>query len=240
MRFAARSGSSTSTAPRSRARRALDWTSGSLRAFETYRERAVLTEHEARDLEDRALTLPGPRAARMFALVVLLRRCGLRIAEAVALRPCDFRGHAEWRLVVPKSKSRAGRGRALPLYLLLDESEFEALRAYVAARLEAGGPVAPLFPADGGATPQQLGCEVSRLLEPLGETPHGLRHGFANALVAAWYLETMRALGETARGWARWALEEFCPPKVEGRAVRHLEHAEAMLGHASVETTLEF
>jgi integrase len=219
----------------------LDWNAGSLRAFQGYRERAVLTEHEVRVLLDRALGLPHPRAARLHALLVLLRRCGLRVAEAAALRPCDFRGHAQWRLVVPKSKSRAGRGRALPLYLLLDERELEVIRGYVAARLAEGGPAAQLFPARSGATtPHQLGCEASRLLDAFGETPHGLRHGFANALVAAWYLETMRSRGETSRGWARWALEEFCRPEVEGRAVRHLEHVQAMLGHASVETTLEY
>lgn len=232
----------------------INWRKHSLRASEIFRERDILRESEygqVRDAVHRNDSLTPVERARKLALLTLLRRCGLRVIEAAYLTPACFFNLTEWQLSVLRSKTRAGRGRLLPLYYLLDEAEFRQLREFVKQRFEEGGRDAPLFIQSDGITitlAAQLGRETEQMLRAAGfagETAHGLRHGFATAIFSAWWLLLTAEKGEGddkengEENGFRLVLREFARPEVEGRAVAHASQIALLMGHADARVSFD-
>jgi integrase len=224
------------------------WHDKSLLAYEQYRERDCLTEDEYRRVRERVISNVSDKrlCLRDLSLLTLLRRCGLRADEAAWLTVENFLGWTQWRLLVVRSKTRAGRKRALPLYLLLDDEEQRELRRYVELRRADGGRGGLLFvePSGERTRAHALGREAEALLRNggvRGETAHGLRHAFATGLFAAWWLAMREGGDAPARkgGWARHALEMYGRPGVESRAVSHAYHIQLMLGHADLRVTFD-
>ena len=118
---------------------------------------------------------------RDLALITLLYACGLRISEALSLRPADWRSAQEWLNV----RGKGGKERAVPVLPLLREM----MARYVES--------CPLDMANDG--PLFLGVRGKRLQSsvvrtrmrdlrrqlnlPETVTPHGLRHSFATHLL---------------------------------------------------------
>jgi integrase len=154
-----------------------------------------LTQEEVEALMDAARG-SGPLAVRNRALVALLWRTGLRVGEALALRPADVDERAGTVLV------RAGKGGKSRL-AVIDGRALGHVRAWMEVRKCVGiNGRAPLFcsVADGasGRGIRQRGraldtSYVRRLLPRLAERagiekrvhPHGLRHSHATELVSA-------------------------------------------------------
>lgn len=228
----------------------INWRKHSLRASEIFRERDILRESEYGQVreavrQDESLT-PNERT-RKLALLTLLRRCGLRVIEAAYLTPACFFNLTQWQLSVLRSKTRAGKGRLLPLYYLLDEAECEQLREFVEKRFKEGGRDAPLFIQSDGITitlAAQLGRETEKMLRAagfVGETAHGLRHGFATAIFSAWWLLLTAEMSEKGidENDFRKVLREFTRPEIEGRAVAHASQIALLMGHADARVSFD-
>jgi len=156
-----------------------------------------LTPDEARRVIG-AITGSGPLAVRNRALVALLWRSGLRVGEALALRPSDVDERAGTLNV------REGKGRKARV-AVIDGEALGHLRAWLEVRRRAGiNGRAPIFcTLANGQGPRGAGVRraglpldssyVRRLLPKLGEAAgiekrvhaHGLRHSHATELVAA-------------------------------------------------------
>jgi integrase len=154
-----------------------------------------LSPDEARALIA-VVTGRGPLAVRNRALVAVLWRSGLRVSEALALRPSDVDERAGTLNV------RHGKGRKARV-AVIDTEALGYLRAWLEVRRRAGiTGRAPIFcsVADGskGAGVRQAGrpldsSYVRRLLPKLGERAgiekrvhaHGLRDSHATELVGA-------------------------------------------------------
>ena len=232
------------------------WSDRSLLAYEQYHGRDVLTENEyqaVRRVVIESSSLPDELKLRRLSLLTLLRRCGLRSSEASWLTADNVLGLTERRLHVLRSKTRAGRRRMLPLYLLLDDEEMDQLCQFIQMRREQGGERAFLFADDEGERTRSanIGREIEILLREggvRGETAHGLRHALASALFAAWWLERTsedRVSGaqaehsEVGESWARRALRLHCRPGIDARAVNHAYHIQLLLGHADLRVTFD-
>lgn len=222
------------------------WQDARLLAYEQFRERDCLTEAEYARVRSTLNASDISKADKLRAAVLLtmLRRCGLRTVEASHLRVRDIHGVVERRLEVTRSKSRAGRRRLLPLYLLLDDAELGELDDFVVSRREHGGAEAYLFVDTAGvrSPSADLGREAERYLRAggvEGETAHGLRHAFASALFAGWWLNEVADRSTTSGGWARRALRAYCRLDVESRAVTHAYHIQLLLGHADLRVTFD-
>lgn len=221
----------------------IQWFSKTLLAYEQYRERRVLTEQEYQRVRAVTDSSNDPEMRlRRRVLLTLLRRCGLRAVEASWLRPADFRGITECRLRVFRSKTKVGRGRMLPLNLLLDADELAEVFDFIKKR-QREGMSAYLFVDSNGerSQPSALAREIEKLLRQAGikdETAHGLRHAFASSLFAALWLNTVENQANT-KGQARRAISSFCRPGVEARAVSHPYHIQLLLGHADLRVTFE-
>lgn len=224
---------------------AIRWSSKTLQVYDQYRERSLITEQEyqrARAAADTSTEFE--MRLRRRVLLTLLRRCGLRACEAAWLRPVDFRGIIECRLRVFRSKTKTGRGRMLPLYLLLDAEELAELLDFIRKREMEDGLSTYLFVDSAGERSKSLALarDVEKLLRQAGvkgETAHGLRHAFASSLFAALWLNIVADQGKKTGGQARRTLALFCRPGIETRAVTHPYHIQLLLGHADLWVTFE-
>lgn len=148
-----------------------------------------LTPDEAQALVD-AIPGRGPLAVRNRALVALLWRSGLRVSEALALRPADVDERAGTVRV------REGKGRK-DRVAVIDSRALGYLRAWTEVRKGLGlNGRQPLFCSVGSGSTRRPGepvdpSYVRRLLPKLGERAgiekrvhaHGLRHTMATEMV---------------------------------------------------------
>jgi integrase len=124
-------------------------------------------------------TLSG---VRNHALLVVLWRAGLRIGEALRLRPSDV-NFADGTIRVLHTKTREARTVGI------DGQALDVIRAWVGARAAAGvGDDGPLFCRVHGQlgaslSARYVGAQLARLAERAGVNhrvrPHGLRHSMA-------------------------------------------------------------
>ncbi len=143
----------------------------------------ILTRGEARALV-RASSPRSPTGLRNRALVVVLYRAGLRLAEALALTPADVDVEAGSIRVLHGKGDRARTAG-------LDPAAAAVIAAWIARRRALGiGPRRPLFCTLAGAPlhPQYVRTLLGRLAARAGITrrvhPHGLRHTHAAELAA--------------------------------------------------------
>lgn len=121
-------------------------------------------------------------AARDAAVLTLLYGCGLRISEALGLRPMDFPANAESLRI----NGKGGKMRIVPLISAVVEA-VDHYRKLCPWTLDDGE---PLFRgARGGKLqPAIIQREMQKLRGALGlpdsATPHALRHSFATHLLA--------------------------------------------------------
>mgnify|MGYP001462570107 CR=1 FL=1 len=144
-----------------------------------------LTDRQAIDLVDARSHLSDELwiAARDAAVMALLYGCGLRISEALGLRPVDLPNGATSLRVLGKG----GKTRIVPLLPVIHSavSEYKRLCPYHLA------PDEPLFRGAKGGPLQpaiiQRGMQALRgaLGLPNTATPHALRHSFATHLLAS-------------------------------------------------------
>jgi integrase len=223
----------------------ISWNSASLRAYEQYRERPVLTERQYLDILARIEKTGGrPFRSSLEARVIFtfLRRCGLRSVEAANLSADCVFGVTQPRLFVLRSKTRAGR-RVLPLDFLLSDDELDWIQEWRRLRIRKAGQDAWLFEDAEGEpiSPKKLASRVGRFMggdEVRGDTAHGLRHAFANSQLAAWWCESA-TFGHFGQNRARRLLREFYRPGIDGRAVSNLHDIQFLLGHADLKVTFE-
>lgn len=231
----------------------IDWKSPRLQFYSGYREQGVITETQFQSALECVGASSRLSPQQMRIILLLLRRLGLRCAEAAWLTLGDFDGISECRLLIEQSKTRAGK-RALPVYLLLSENEQAELFDFIDERRKISRerqPDAPLFElADGSPVEAaQIGAETTKVLKAAGiehKTAHGLRHAFATGLVAAWWLrqkeeefDANQTDNNQESDWARQALKQFARVEVEGRAVEYADDIRLLLGHADLEITFE-
>ena len=121
-------------------------------------------------------------AARDAAVIALLYGCGLRISEALQLRPADIPDDASQSLRIT---GKGGKTRVVPVLPAVSQAISE-YRRLCPLHLEAGE---PLFRGVRGGPlhPGVLQQAVRRLRGALGlaetATPHALRHSFATHLL---------------------------------------------------------
>lgn len=147
----------------------------------------TLSEAEVERLLDAARAAPGPRGARLVALVELLYASGLRVSELVGLPMAAIGGDSRMLLV----RGKGDKERFVPV----GDAAAEALAAYLAVRSRflGGARASPwLFPSRGGAghlTRHRFAQLLKELaadagLDPAAVSPHVLRHAFASHLLA--------------------------------------------------------
>ena len=147
----------------------------------------TLSEAEVERLLDAARAAPGPRGARLVALVELLYASGLRVSELVGLPMAAIGGDSRMLLV----RGKGDKERFVPV----GDAAAEALAAYLAVRNRflGGARASPwLFPSRGGAghlTRHRFAQLLKELaadagLDPAAVSPHVLRHAFASHLLA--------------------------------------------------------
>lgn len=142
----------------------------------------ILTKEEI----DAILAAASARSStgiRTRALILVLQRAGLRVAEALALRATDVdMEHCTVRVL----HGKGDKARTVPL----DAGACAAVKDWLARRAELGIPRrAPLFCTLTGSKalyPQQVRTTLQRLADRAGVDkrvhPHGLRHLFAVTL----------------------------------------------------------
>jgi len=142
----------------------------------------ILTKEEI----DGIVAAASPRSStgiRTRALILVLQRAGLRVAEALALRPVDVDVE---RCSVRVLHGKGDKARTVPL----DAGACAAVQQWMARRAALGIPRrAPLFCTLDGTKalyPQQVRTTLQRLADRAGIEkrvhPHGLRHLFAVTL----------------------------------------------------------
>ena len=147
----------------------------------------TLSEAEVERLLDAARAAPGPRGARLVALVETLYASGLRVSELVGLPMAAIGGDSRMLLV----RGKGDKERFVPV----GDAAAEALAAYLAVRKRflGGARASPwLFPSRGGAghlTRHRFAQLLKELaadagLDPAAVSPHVLRHAFASHLLA--------------------------------------------------------
>ena len=147
----------------------------------------TLSEAEVERLLDAARAAPGPRGARLVALVETLYASGLRVSELVGLPMAAIGGDSRMLLV----RGKGDKERFVPV----GDAAAEALAAYLAVRSRflGGARASPwLFPSRGGAghlTRHRFAQLLKELaadagLDPAAVSPHVLRHAFASHLLA--------------------------------------------------------
>lgn len=229
----------------------IKWRSHSLRAPTVYQARDVISNWEYRSViefvrRSASADSTGELVMRRdIAALTLLRRCGLRVGEAVHLTPGKFTGFHRWCLEIKISKTRAGI-RKLPLYLLLDKKELIELSQFVEMQKKNHkSNNSFLFRNDKSSEPltaAQLGRHIEALLSGAGianESAHGLRHAFASSLFAAFWLNLTKPRRTEEKGIIYWTLKKYARPAVEGRAATDLIYLQQLLGHADLRVTFE-
>lgn len=168
-------------------------------AFQLRRRPYIYTEDEVRHLLEIARNLPSPRSPlrplTLYIMLVLAYCAGLRIGEIVRLNvgDIDFRDET-----IEVRDTKFFKSRRLPLAV----SVISALRHYLAAREQAGGPTEPssgLFwhkQASGRYSRVGAAALLVRILRHAGLKPaigyagpriHDLRHAFVVNRMLAWY-----------------------------------------------------
>ena len=224
----------------------IEWNSKTLKAFEQGRERDVLTEEEyqkiRKHLLDQYALDKSAENLKDVILLTLLRRCGLRIGEVSWLTAEDFWGMGQMQLKVPRSKTKTGAKRLLPLYLLLDAEELSEVNEFI-KQIKGNSSTAStnfLFEENEKQTAAaKLGVRAERILRKAGfrgETAHGLRHALATSLFALLYLETTTHL---ATNRFTEVLQKFCPPNQQTSFIKHPYHIQLILGHADLFVTFD-
>jgi site-specific recombinase XerD len=227
----------------------ISWQSRLLHAPTVYEARDVISEKEY-DAIRRFVCNPNRKAARKIvksrdlAALMLLRRCGLRVGEAVHLTTRNFTGFKEWILKIDISKTRAGI-RNLPLYLLLDKEEISELREYIELIRETSGEGSHIFVNHKNSQPYTaaaFGRHIEFLISGAkikGETAHGLRHAFASSLFAAFWMNLTATRRLNDKGMIYRTLKKYARPEIEGRAVTSLIYLQQLLGHADLRVSFE-
>jgi site-specific recombinase XerD len=134
-----------------------------------------------------AATDDGLRGLRVRALVLVLWRSGLRISEALALKPADVERLPDGRVTLHVRRGKGGRERRVPL---LGAEAAAVLGRWLDARERLGvGASAPVFctiarPLPGGALDTSWARHLLRRLGARagveGARPHLFRHAFAS------------------------------------------------------------
>ncbi len=222
----------------------INWNSADLKAFEQGRERDILSEAEYQNVRQYVLAESLNKSsnhAEELILLTLLRRCGLRVGEASWLVASNLYGRSELRLRVPKSKTRTGTNRLIPIYLLLDETELKELKDFFQLKKLKDEPSRYLFIEESGERTKaaRLGVKAENILKKAGlggETAHGLRHGLASALFASLYLKSCNGLPPNR---FTEILKKFCREDIEKLVVSHPYHIQLILGHADLFVTFD-
>jgi integrase len=118
--------------------------------------------------------------------VWLMRGCGLRICEALAVEKSDFR-HEGRTLRVSGQASRDGRRRVALKHRKMGEYRDVTVPAWLWAPVKAL-PDGPLCPGNGRkyavySTVNTSSSSTSRAGIPAGFTPHSLRHVYASVML---------------------------------------------------------
>jgi integrase len=161
-------------------------------------------------------------AVRNHALLVVLWRAGLRIGEALRLRPSDV-NFTDGTVRVLHTKTRK------PRTVGLDDAALAVVAAWVAARDGAGIGPGPLFCRLRGQPGAKLsaryvGAEMTRLAKRAGLQhrvhPHGMRHSCAVELRReGWPVpEIARQLGHSSIATTQVYVDHLYPAEVVDRA----------------------
>ncbi len=146
----------------------------------------IMAEDAVSALLEAARRRPGPRGARLLALLEILYATGLRVSELVSLPLSAVRGERRFLIV----RGKGGKERLIPL----NDPAREALDVYVGVRdrfLPGGRPSPWLFPSRGGQghlTRRRFAQMLKELaveagIPPSRVSPHVLRHAFATHLL---------------------------------------------------------
>lgn len=164
----------------------------------------------------------GLSAMRTHALLVVLWRCGLRCAEALALRPSDV------DFVAGTVRVRFGKGRKART-VGIDDAALAVLGLWIDARAAAGITGEVLFcrlKGQPGAklSPRYVRAEMARLAVRAGigkhVRPHGMRHTHAVELrQEGWPVpEISRQLGHSSIATTQIYVDHLYPAEVVDRA----------------------
>lgn len=231
----------------------VEWTSRKLFFTRGAHEWTLITEREfQRAISEASASFDELTASMLRVALLLLRRAGLRCAEAVALEVRSFRRPSGRKLKIRKSKTAAGR-RALPLNLLLSDAEQREVLSFVENLAKDNPKTYSLLFTDSDGKPLKpgkLGKLIERVFKKAGiknQSAHGLRHAFVGSLVAKWWIQANSlfernadASSETVKGWARRALEkEYAGGVISDRTIKELDDVRVLLGHASLKITFE-
>jgi len=121
--------------------------------------------------------------ARNAAVLMLLYGCGLRISEALALKPSDFNDNLQTSLLI---KGKGGKSRMVPIMAVVNQ----AIADYIKKCPYQLTDDRPLFRGLRGKKlqPAIIQRSLQHLRAALGlpdaVTPHALRHSFATHLLA--------------------------------------------------------
>lgn len=200
----------------------VNWKSRDLKAFQSARERDIITEEEYQQVRASLISNQNLNSAgsENLVLMTLLRRCGLRIGEVSWLTTDDFSGISQLQLQVPRSKTRSGVKRMLPLYLLLDQEELTELKDSIDTVKSRSAQSKYLFvDASNSLAPMPasaLGIRAEKILKKsglAGETAHGLRHALASDLFAALFLDKTKSIQQTKYSKVLKRFYTFCRSK---------------------------
>lgn len=238
----------------------VDWSDRDLAVAAELSEYPLPLPWAIETVRDSFRSLADPDLGEVLDIFTMLEAdAGLRRSEAAGLQLADVHVGLETVIVVRASKTRSGRGRPVPLHLLLARTDLERFKAFHAKRLrETGGDLTrPLLATrrhPDGLGGKALAERVSPALKAAtaqAVTPHGLRHTFASLFPLRWFaafhgLEASRPLGELLKTplFSRRALARFrklfVPAGWHGRPITTQPFLvlTILMGHAGPELTV--
>lgn len=225
----------------------INWSSKLLKLQNRIPVRDIISEAEFRQVRQALFDSPklsDTEKRQYYCILLLLRRCGLRVGEASALTIADFTKTRSIQLNISKTKTRAGK-RSLPLYLLLDEEELEFIKEHLRLRSFYGDKEYIFInKRKDPFSPAAIGRIVEKLLSDGGivnESAHGLRHAFANTMLATLYLKITAAAPDLNiyPNRFRAAISKFVRPGIEERAVYNENDIRLLMGHSDLKVTFE-